>query len=130
MLAPLREGGALAEVAIERIRERVSRRIPVDRRVDACPNSAALGHNTAHFPQRRKRILEELQPELAEDDPELAVGEWEPKRPALDPFDLDAIRYRLRPPRDFEHSCVHVKRDYTPASPDTPPPHPPTAPRP
>src|SRR5690242_21875298 len=94
MLASLRNRRVISEVSVERIGQRVCRRIPLNRREDARGNATFRAEHTTHLPQRTESILEELQPELAHDDPELAVGEREGERAALDPLDRNPVRDR------------------------------------
>jgi hypothetical protein len=119
MLASLRSRRVISEVSVERIRQRVCRRIPFDRREDARGNATFWAEHTTHLPQRTEPVLEELQPELAYDDPEFAVGERERERAALDTLDRSTIRDRRRSgARDVEHPPVQVEPDDAPTPAD------------
>ena len=86
-------------------------------------SSAASGvaanwrQRTPHLPQRRCAIGKELQPQLTEHNPELAILERKRERAALIPLDRHSARQSLRT-GNGEHAPVHIQPSDMPTLPN------------
>src|SRR5215831_6960151 len=96
MLAALCGRGARADVTIQRVGERVCDRVPLELCEDAHAHRASGSEHAPHLAEPGQGVGEELQPELADDDPELARIEWQGERIALVPLEMQAAHCRKR----------------------------------
>ena len=117
MLASLHMRRPAAEMPIQRIGQRMRRRIVLDCAVHAYPNVPDRCQRTPHLPQRRCAIGKELQPQLTEHNPELAILERKRERAALVPLDRHSARQSLRT-GNGEHAAVHIQPSDMPTLPN------------